>query len=188
MRRLIPAVLAAMLVPAIVASAPPRGQALFIAQGCSLCHGTVGQGAPGTGATLVPLRLSDAQVLAYVRAPKGVMPKYGPNVLPDTDIQAIAAWLRTLPPPRPIERIALLARYRAPAAPGRTLFAQNCAACHGAERQGGAGPSLIGEARKRDAAAVAALLAAPPPGMPRFVPDQLSAQQARAIAAFVVSP
>ena len=50
------------------------------------------------------------------------------------------------------------------------------------------GPSLIGEARTRDAAAVAALLAAPPPGMPHFVPDQMTKNQARAVAEFVVQP
>jgi ubiquinol-cytochrome c reductase cytochrome c subunit len=191
-------------------SEPTRGHALFVAQGCYLCHGSVGQGAPSVGASLTPLRFDDAGFRRYVRAPSGSMPRYDALVLPDTDLAAIAAYLRSLPAPKRADAIALLASYaqksdkQGPAAPqaklqlasdssgdtetGRALYAQNCAGCHGSNREGGAGPNLQAEGKKRDVAAVMRLLAAPPPGMPKLVPNPVSAKNAQAIARFVTSP
>ena len=184
--------------PARSSSEAAKGHGLFVAQGCYLCHGGVGQGAPGVGAALVPLRLDDPAFRHYVRAPAGSMPRYDPAILPDADLLAIAAYLRALPPPKPIKVIALLAPYangsaaHHPAessdiAAGRRLYARNCAGCHGGDREGGAGPDLRNEGQKRDAGAVARLLAAPPPGMPKLVPQPISETEANAIAAFVVS-
>lgn len=178
-----------------------------MAQGCYLCHGSVGQGAPSAGAALTPLRLDDAGFRQYVRMPGGSMPWYDAGVLPDTDLAAIAAYLHS---PRRADAIALLASYvhghdeQGPSAPqaklqmasassdsagaGRALYAQNCAGCHGANREGGAGPDLRAEGRKRDVAAVMRLLAAPPTGMPKLVPNPISTKDAQAIAEFVTSP
>ena len=186
-----------------------EGHALFVAQGCYLFHGSVGQGAPSVGAALTPLRLDDDGFRHYVRAPGGSMPRYGADILPDGDLTAIAAYLRSLPPPKRAAEIALLAAYGRGAsepnaaasqarlqlasasdggfAAGRALYAQNCAGCHGANREGGAGPSLQAEGQKRDVAAVMRLLAAPPPGMPKLVPNPVSEKDAQAIAGFVTS-
>jgi ubiquinol-cytochrome c reductase cytochrome c subunit len=197
---------------AALAGEAKRGQSIFVAQGCYLCHGRVGQGARGVGATIVPLRFEGPSFNAFLRHPTGSMPLYSPAVLSDADIAAISAYLHALPAPEPASRIPLLASYEegvshhtaaatttaapspapAPAtAPsidaGKAAFAENCAGCHGANREGGAGPNLQAEGQKRDAAAVAALIKAPPPGMPKLYPQPLSEAQVSAIAAFVVS-
>lgn len=187
-----------------------RGAAVFVSQGCYLCHGRVGQGARGVGAPLVPLALEDAAFLRYVRAPKGSMPAYGRGVLPDADLAAIAAYLRALPKLRPASAIPLLAGYiiapkaapataaavkaettatiSASAGPsGKAAYLEHCSACHGANREGEAGPSLQAEAQVRDGAGVAKLIMAPPAGMPKLYPEPLSKAQVEAIAAYVVS-
>ena len=193
--------------PTLAADGPARGHVLFMAQGCYLCHGSVGQGAPSVGAMLTPLRLDDAGFRQYIRAPGGSMPRYGADILPDADVTAIAAYLRALPPPKRASAIALLAGYAhgkvepvsvgAPATlqlasasgdgvgAGRALYAQNCAGCHGANREGGVGPSLRAEGQKRNVEAVMKLLASPPPGMPKLVPSPVSTKDAQAIATFV---
>ncbi len=185
-----------------------KGLAIFTAQGCYLCHGRVGQGARGVGATLVPLRMDEPALNAFLRHPSGSMPLYNSVVLSDADIAAIAAYLRSLPAPRSAAQISLLANYtdgahvqaaafptdKAPAASsgsasssdgtGKTAFAEHCAGCHGPDRQGGVGPSLQAEGQKRDADGVAQIIKAPPPGMPKL---PLSGPEISAIASFVVS-
>jgi ubiquinol-cytochrome c reductase cytochrome c subunit len=185
------------------------GAALFTAQGCYLCHGRVGQGARSIGATLVPARVDDAAFVRYVRSPKGSMPAYGAGVISDADLVAIAAYLHSLPKPRPASAIPLLASYVVASRPmagaasdgriqlaantatagadGKAAYSKNCAGCHGANREGGVGPNLQAEAQVRDGAAVAKLIMAPPPGMPKLYPQPLDDAQVRAIAAYVVS-
>ncbi len=69
---------------------------------------------------------------------------------------------------------------------GATLFAQQCAACHGARGSGGpVGPSLAGERTRKDLAAVTAIIKNPYPPMPKLFPGQLSAQDVSDIAAYV---
>ncbi len=185
------------------------GGSAFTAQGCYLCHGRVGQGARGIGATIVPLGLDDAAFVRYVRSPKGSMPAYGQAVLPDADLVAIAAYLRSLPSPRPAATIPLLANYVVASRPaqnaaaaanvrlaantapaggdGKAAYLQNCSGCHGANKQGGVGPNLQAEGQVRDSAAVAKLIMAPPPGMPKLYPQPLNDAQVKAIAGYVVA-
>jgi ubiquinol-cytochrome c reductase cytochrome c subunit len=186
-----------------------NGEAAFTAQGCYLCHGRVGQGARGIGATIVPMSLDDAAFVRYVRSPKGSMPAYGRAVLPDADLVAIAAYLHSLPTPPSAASIPLLANYvvasrpaqnaaaasnirlaanTAPAAgDGKAAYLQNCSGCHGANKQGGVGPNLQAEGQVRDSAAVAKLIMAPPPGMPKLYPQPLDDAQVKAIAGYVVA-
>lgn len=183
-----------------------KGLAIFTAQGCYLCHGRVGQGARGVGATLVPLRMDEPALNAFLRHPSGSMPLYRPAVLSDADIASIAAYLHSLPAPRSAAQIPLLAGYAggarlqnasfateksppassgaASAGTGKAAFAEHCAGCHGADRQGGVGPSLQAEGQKRNADAVAQIIKAPPPGMPKL---PLSDAEVSAIASFVIS-
>lgn len=74
-----------------------RGYRLFLADGCSQCHGTVGQGGPGL--RLAPFPLPAAAIAAYIRDPAGEMPPYGSKVVGDADVRDIHAYLASLPAP-----------------------------------------------------------------------------------------
>lgn len=185
------------------------GETAFTAQGCYLCHGKVGQGARGIGAAIAPLRLDDAAFIRYVRSPKGSMPAYGQQSVNDAELVAIAAYLHSLPTPRSAATIPLLANYvvasrpaqtaaaandvrlaanTAPAAgDGKAAYLQNCAGCHGANKQGGVGPNLQPEGQVRNSAAIAKLIMAPPPGMPKLYPQPLNDAQVNAIAGYVAA-
>ncbi len=74
-----------------------RGLKLFIADGCSECHGTVGQG--GVGFRLAPAPIPASAIAAYIRNPAGEMPPYTSKVVSDADIQDIHAYLASVPKP-----------------------------------------------------------------------------------------
>jgi ubiquinol-cytochrome c reductase cytochrome c subunit len=178
-----------------------HGKQLFVAIGCYQCHGYVGQGSQSTGPALTPLRLSDEGFVKYLRNPRGVMPAFSAKLLPAADARDVLAYVRSLTPGAPPDRIALLAPYvvhgAAPRAPvaaaassapidtaaGGKLFAANCAACHGATLDGGMGPKLRGTSLTADQ--IAAIILNPPPPMPKLSPAPLSTQQVRQVAAFV---
>ncbi|MDE2483006.1 MAG: cytochrome c [bacterium] len=69
---------------------------------------------------------------------------------------------------------------------GATLYAQQCAACHGARGGGGQlGPTLQGEHTRKALGAVVAILENPDPPMPKLFPGVLSAQDVADLAAYV---
>ncbi len=68
---------------------------------------------------------------------------------------------------------------------GATLFAQNCAACHGATGAGGAGPSLRNEGVRKPLAAAEAWIENPSAPMPKLYPATLSAQDVADVAGYV---
>jgi ubiquinol-cytochrome c reductase cytochrome c subunit len=71
---------------------------------------------------------------------------------------------------------------------GKTLFAADCASCHGAAGAGGGiGPSLKGEKSRKDTAAAVAWIEAPKPPMPKLYPSPLSAKDVADVAAYVES-
>jgi alcohol dehydrogenase (cytochrome c) len=71
------------------------------------------------------------------------------------------------------------------AAHGKTLFAANCSACHGASGEGGVGPKLQGEKSRKNFAAVVAQIKNPAPPMPKLYPSPLSEKDVNDLAAFV---
>lgn len=71
------------------------------------------------------------------------------------------------------------------AARGATIFAQNCAACHGARGQGGVGPSLIGESARKNFAQAVAWIKHPKPPMSALYRQTLNESDVRNVAAFV---
>jgi mono/diheme cytochrome c family protein len=132
------------------------------------------------------------------------MPPYTPKILPDADLAEIERHVRTLPIGRPASAIAQLRVFAAPAAAaapqpdparsaqkpadlpiGKKLYGQTCAMCHGANREGGIGPDLRGEARKRGLAATINLIVNPPVKMPKLSPNPLSRDQVRQVATYV---
>ncbi|HVA26922.1 MAG TPA: c-type cytochrome [Candidatus Baltobacteraceae bacterium] len=101
-------------------------------------------------------------VWGYGVAPKAMAP--APATMPSTASAAIA-------PPN--------------VAHGATLFAQNCAACHGATGAGGAGPSLRNERVRKGLAAAEAWIENPAAPMPKLYPGTLSAQDVADVAGYV---
>jgi mono/diheme cytochrome c family protein len=98
------------LIPAVMFAQadPARGKTTFIEKfKCYACHGTSGQS--GTGARLVPMKMTQAAFMAFVRLPREPrpgsspagqqdrMPPYSAKVLRDSELADIYAYLKTLP-------------------------------------------------------------------------------------------
>jgi mono/diheme cytochrome c family protein len=104
----IAAVPAAVLAPpsALAQDAPrapaaqiEHGRALFLADGCAACHGTVGQGSRVSGPRLAPHTMPLQPFLHILRHPANNMPPYVAEVLSDADASDIHAYLDSLPGP-----------------------------------------------------------------------------------------
>jgi mono/diheme cytochrome c family protein len=71
-------------------------------------------------------------------------------------------------------------------AAGKTLYAANCAACHGATGGGGVGPSLLQIAKRRTLQQTIAFIEKPAGNvMPKLYPSTLSAAQVQQVATFI---
>ena len=53
-----------------------NGKRIYMADGCALCHGTVGQGGRGTGPHIAPSPLPFEAFAGQVRRPANAMPAY----------------------------------------------------------------------------------------------------------------
>jgi mono/diheme cytochrome c family protein len=95
----------ALMLGAVLASAQPpapdasKGKELYDKKYlCSACHGFSGQN--GVGARLVPMKLTQAAFMAYVRHPHDTptgMPPYTAKVLPDQELADIYGYIKSLP-------------------------------------------------------------------------------------------
>ena len=172
-----------------------RGHALFVSKGCFECHGYVGQGSVMSGPGIAPSPISLAAMGAYVRAPKGQMPPYSKKILSDDELSAIHAYLESIPANPRLETIAILKDSGMPAERasvtasmhGATVFAANCAACHGATGEGAMGPVLKGVAGKRGIEGIAAVVMNPSGAMPRLYPTALSDRDVSDVARYVAT-
>ena len=91
--------------------APPAGNAengkkLYAQYGCYQCHGYAAQG--GAGPRLAPRPLVFAAFSKYVRQPSGEMPPYTAKVVSNSQLADVYAFLRSVPPPPPVDSIPLL--------------------------------------------------------------------------------
>lgn len=183
------------------------GRALFISKGCFECHGYVAQGSLMTGPPLAPDTPSLDAMRAYVRAPARQMPPYSEKILSDDDLSRIHAYLASLPAPRSLADIPLLAAdANVPKASagtatsmtagqeatdlthGQAVFAANCAACHGAAGAGGVGPALRGIGARMGIAAIDAQVRSPAGGgMPALFPSVISAADVRDVSRYVAT-
>jgi mono/diheme cytochrome c family protein len=71
------------------------------------------------------------------------------------------------------------------AAHGKTIFAQYCTRCHGAE--GGIGPALKNEKSRKNYVQTVAWIKNPQPPMPKLYPDSIGDNDVADVAAYVQS-
>lgn len=76
-------------------SATPAGKDLYMKFSCYACHGFSGQN--GSGARLVPMKMTEDAFMTVVRKGRRQMPHYTSKVLPDAQLADIYAYIKTLP-------------------------------------------------------------------------------------------
>jgi mono/diheme cytochrome c family protein len=96
-------------VSALAASAE-NGKIAFVKNGCWQCHDFNGQGSVATsgGRVIANTPLPFDAFKAYVRDPGGAMPPYHVEILPDSDLADIYAYLESVPKPKSPKDIPLL--------------------------------------------------------------------------------
>ncbi|MBV8150170.1 MAG: cytochrome c [Candidatus Eremiobacteraeota bacterium] len=71
---------------------------------------------------------------------------------------------------------------------GKAIYTANCAQCHGGTGvEGGIGPSLLAESKKKNFAATVAWIENPAPPMPKLYPSPLSEKDVVDVTAYVQS-
>lgn len=71
-----------------------HGDELFFANGCNICHGDTGEGI--IGPQIAGTALTFSQVVDQYRNPRGTMPAFSADNVPDQDVFDIYTWLQTL--------------------------------------------------------------------------------------------
>jgi len=110
MRMSIARLAGAGLALALVAAAPARaedgpagdgaqGKALYLADGCYMCHGYAGQGSRFSGPRVAPMALPFEAFRTQLRAPANEMPPYTAVILSDAQVADLYAYLRAIPGP-----------------------------------------------------------------------------------------
>lgn len=148
---------AAMIVLGInQAHATPDGVKLF-SQNCAVCHGERGTGGIGVPLALASFQatISDDYVRKTIRLgrPGRVMPAF--TQLSDEEVSAVVKYVRAWNKGPAITYADK--PVKGDPARGKTLFAHNCASCHGAEGEGGKGTGVT-FSRPRDASIMAPAL------------------------------
>jgi mono/diheme cytochrome c family protein len=78
------------------AASAENGKKVYMKAGCWQCHGTVGQGGV-TGPKLAPDALPYEGFAAFVRTSNRAMPPYRVQVLSNSDLTDIYAYLESIP-------------------------------------------------------------------------------------------
>jgi ubiquinol-cytochrome c reductase cytochrome c subunit len=79
-----------------LAASVENGKHVFMRVGCWQCHGTMGQGAV-TGPRLAPDPLPFDALSSFVRMTNRAMPAYSEQVLSNSDLADIYAYLQSIP-------------------------------------------------------------------------------------------
>lgn len=85
------------------------------------------------------------------------------------------------------EKPAPDAKPAADAKHGKALFAEHCAVCHGAKAEGGMGPALQDETKRKKPEQIRAQIMAPQPPMAKLYPKPLSDKDVDDLVAYVVT-
>jgi mono/diheme cytochrome c family protein len=95
--------------PAVAASME-NGKAAFIKNGCWQCHGFEGQGSVATsdGRVIADTQLPLDAFMSFVRTTQTDMPPFRKDMVSDSDLADIYAYLESLPKPQPAKDIPLL--------------------------------------------------------------------------------
>ena len=76
-----------------------RGRALYMLNGCHICHGTVGQGGERSGAPkLAPQPYPYDAFRVLVRTPREAMPRFDVRYVSDDQLRLIHRYLASIPP------------------------------------------------------------------------------------------
>ena len=140
-------------------------------QVCASCHGAAGEG--GAGPALIGSDISPAEITTVISEGAGAMPGFGS--LAESELQAVILFANRL--------VAGVAEPAPPPA-GEQLYQDLCAACHGAEGEGGAGPPLAALTMSDDE--LGPLIAEGQGGMPGFAAD-LAGEDLDELVAYVQS-
>ena len=170
------------------AQAPPpvgnvaSGATAFTKVGCEACHGALGRGTaagPSLAASVLPIK----DFIAYVRKPSGTMPAHSPQIVSDTTLTDIYAFVHQRQAGQPAAAPAAAPPGRVEA--GAKLYGTvGCYQCHSNEGQGGVqgpriGPSPIPFAR------FSSYIRNPTGDMPPYTAAVLSNQDLADIYAFL---
>jgi mono/diheme cytochrome c family protein len=95
---------------AAAAQSAENGKTEFVEHGCWQCHGFEGQGSVATsgGTVIADTQLPFDAFKTYVRDPSGSMPPFHAEILSDSDLADIYAYLESRPKPEPAKDIPLL--------------------------------------------------------------------------------
>ena len=88
-------------------TAAERGQQTYMRVGCYQCHGSDGHG-NDAGPALTPDTLPPQVIALFIRSTPGRMPVYPKEVLSDSEIADIVAFLKAVPPPPSADSIEIL--------------------------------------------------------------------------------
>lgn len=72
-----------------------RGAELYVANGCQVCHGDLGEGI--VGPTIAQTGLDIRGVLEQYRNPRGIMQRFWPEDVTPENVADIWTWLQSLP-------------------------------------------------------------------------------------------
>lgn len=86
-----------------------KGKALYEKHGCWQCHGYVGQGGVA-GKTLAPKPMPFEAFTVFVRNTNGSMPPYPKEILSESDLADIHAYLQSIPAGKDYKTIPLLSQ------------------------------------------------------------------------------
>lgn len=70
---------------------------------------------------------------------------------------------------------------------GKVLFAEHCALCHGAKAEGGLGPALKDESKRKTPDQIRAQIMNPAPPMAKLFPSVLKEKDVDDVVAYVVT-
>jgi mono/diheme cytochrome c family protein len=92
-----------------VAASAEKGKTAFVQRGCWQCHGLEGQGSvASSGKVIADTQLPLDAFMSFVRTSSGSMPPFSQEILSDSDLADIYAYLESRPKPKPAQDIPLL--------------------------------------------------------------------------------